>query len=107
MTIVEAALKYRVVTLVLTTMLLFGGISAFNKLGRLEDPEFTIKDAKIQQIISKTSPVCAMFMLKCRNKNVNLNSREAESGCCLWRAIGQQPNGGCQQPATRFPFATH
>jgi multidrug efflux pump subunit AcrB len=47
MTIVEAALKYRVVTLVLTTMLLFGGISAFNKLGRLEDPEFTIKDAKI------------------------------------------------------------
>ena len=37
----------RVVTLVLTFVFLGGGIQAFNGMSRLEDPEFTIKDALV------------------------------------------------------------
>ena len=37
----------RVVTLVLTAVLLAGGMSSFGSMSRLEDPEFTIKDALV------------------------------------------------------------
>ena len=37
----------RVVTLVLTTVFLGGGIASFQGMSRLEDPEFTIKDALV------------------------------------------------------------
>jgi len=45
--IAAIAIKNRVVTLVLTIVMLFAGISAFNDMSRLEDPEFTIKDALV------------------------------------------------------------
>jgi multidrug efflux pump subunit AcrB len=45
--IAAIAIKNRVVTLVLTVVMLFAGISAFNDMSRLEDPEFTIKDALV------------------------------------------------------------
>ena len=41
------ALKNRTTTLVLTAGLLVGGASAFTNLSRLEDPEFTIKEALV------------------------------------------------------------
>lgn len=47
MDIAAIAIKNRVVTLVLTVVMLFAGISAFNDMSRLEDPEFTIKDALV------------------------------------------------------------
>ena len=47
MDIAAIAIKNRVVTLVLTIVMLFAGISAFNDMSRLEDPEFTIKDALV------------------------------------------------------------
>ncbi len=47
MNIAGIAIKYRVVTLVLTALLCIGGLGAFQKMGRLEDPEFTIKDAQV------------------------------------------------------------
>jgi multidrug efflux pump subunit AcrB len=37
----------RIVTLTLTAVLLAGGISSFQSMSRLEDPEFTIKDALV------------------------------------------------------------
>ena len=40
-------IENRVITLVLTFVLLAGGVSAFNGMSRLEDPEFTIKDALV------------------------------------------------------------
>jgi multidrug efflux pump subunit AcrB len=40
-------IDHRVVTLVLTFVVLGGGISAFQGMSRLEDPEFTIKDALV------------------------------------------------------------
>ena len=40
-------LKHRTTTWVLVICILFGGWSAYESLGRLEDPEFTIKEAKI------------------------------------------------------------
>jgi len=43
----EYFLKNRVVTLVSTFLLIGVGIMSFNGMGRLEDPEFTIKDALI------------------------------------------------------------
>ena len=41
------ALRNRTTTLVLTAGLLLGGASAFTNLSRLEDPEFTIKEALV------------------------------------------------------------
>lgn len=45
--IASYALKNRAVTLVLIFLILAGGLIAFDRLGRLEDPEFTIKEAVI------------------------------------------------------------
>jgi len=47
MNIAEISIRNRVVTLVLTFVMLGGGISAFQGMSRLEDPEFTIKDALV------------------------------------------------------------
>lgn len=42
-----AAIKYKIFTLVLTIMVVLGGGHAYEKLGRLEDPEFTVKTALV------------------------------------------------------------
>ena len=47
MNLAAFALRNRVTTLVLTVMLVVGGINAYNHLSRLEDPEFTIKEALV------------------------------------------------------------
>ena len=47
MKIAEIAIDNKTTTLVLTVVMLLGGLAAFNAMGRLEDPEFTIKDALI------------------------------------------------------------
>ena len=47
MKITEFCLDNRTTTLVLTFMMIVGGLSAYQNMGRLEDPEFTIKDALI------------------------------------------------------------
>ena len=47
MDIAAIAIKNRVVTLVLTVVMLIAGIASFNDMSRLEDPEFTIKDALV------------------------------------------------------------
>lgn len=47
MDLAAIAIKNRVITLVLTVVLLFAGVSSFENMSRLEDPEFTIKDALV------------------------------------------------------------
>ena len=47
MNLADWALRNRTTTLVLTTVMLVGGVQAYQSLSRLEDPEFTIKDALI------------------------------------------------------------
>lgn len=47
MKITEFCLENRVTTIVLTVVLIAGGLQAFNTMGRLEDPEFVIKDALV------------------------------------------------------------
>jgi len=47
MDIAGLAIKNRVVTLVFTAGLLVGGLSSYSDMSRLEDPEFTIKDALV------------------------------------------------------------
>ncbi|MDX1334707.1 MAG: efflux RND transporter permease subunit, partial [Gammaproteobacteria bacterium] len=47
MNIAEIAIKRRVVTWTLTIFIVFAGIGSYNSMGRLEDPEFTIKQAII------------------------------------------------------------
>ena len=47
MDIAAIAIKNRVVTLVLTVVMLFAGASSYNNMSRLEDPEFTIKEALV------------------------------------------------------------
>ncbi|MCH8083123.1 MAG: efflux RND transporter permease subunit [Myxococcales bacterium] len=47
MNIAEASINNRVVTLTFAVVMLVGGLQAFNGLSRLEDPEFTIKDALV------------------------------------------------------------
>lgn len=43
----EYFINHRVVTLVITFVLIGLGIQSYNSMGRLEDPEFTIKDALV------------------------------------------------------------
>jgi len=47
MNIAEYAIRKRTITLFMTFLVFAGGILAYRNLGRLEDPEFTIKDAKV------------------------------------------------------------
>jgi multidrug efflux pump subunit AcrB len=47
MKITEFCLENRTTTLVLTVFMIAGGLFAYEGMGRLEDPEFTIKDAQI------------------------------------------------------------
>ena len=47
MNIAEYAIKKRVITLVFTLFVVIGGLMSYDSLGRLEDPEFTIKEALV------------------------------------------------------------
>ena len=47
MKITEFCLENRTTTLFLTIVVIVGGLQSFNTMGRLEDPEFTIKDALV------------------------------------------------------------
>ncbi|MDB4433293.1 efflux RND transporter permease subunit [bacterium] len=47
MNIAESSIRNRTVTLVLTVVMLGGGLVSYQGLSRLEDPEFTIKDALV------------------------------------------------------------
>ena len=47
MNIAESAIKYNVITYMFVFLITVGGFFALDKLGRLEDPEFTIKEAKV------------------------------------------------------------
>lgn len=47
MNIAEISIKCKTITLVMVALLIGGGLYSYKKLGRLEDPEFTIKDAQI------------------------------------------------------------
>jgi multidrug efflux pump subunit AcrB len=47
MNLAEASIRNRTITLVFTVLMVMGGILAYLDLSRLEDPEFTIKDALI------------------------------------------------------------
>ncbi len=47
MNIAQYSIKHKVITWMLVIILIGGGIFAFEYLGRLEDPEFTIKEAMI------------------------------------------------------------
>ena len=56
MSIAEAAIRYKTVTLVLTFALLLGGIVSFFGLGQLEDPEFTIFTALVRTPYDGAAP---------------------------------------------------
>jgi multidrug efflux pump subunit AcrB len=47
MNIAQLSIEKKTITVVITVLLLFGGIKSYMRLGRLEDPEFTIKSAKV------------------------------------------------------------
>ena len=47
MNIAEFAIKKKTITLVMAVLLVVGGAFCYERLGRLEDPEFTIKDALV------------------------------------------------------------
>ena len=46
------AIRHKAVMLVLVVLVILGGLLAYHKLGRLEDPEFTIKEAVIYTVLS-------------------------------------------------------
>ena len=56
MNLAEFSIKRRTTTLVLIAVALVGGIVSFNSLGRLEDPEFTIKEAVVMTQYPGASP---------------------------------------------------
>ena len=57
MNLAEYSIRKKTVTLVLTVMLVLGGIVSFTKIGMLEDPEFTIKDALVITAYPGASPL--------------------------------------------------
>ena len=56
MNIAELSVKKKTITLVLTIVITIGGLIAYRDLPRLEDPDFTIKDAKIVTQYPGASP---------------------------------------------------
>lgn len=57
MSIAELTIRKKTVSFVFTLLIFFGGISAYQGLGRLEDPVFTIKDAVIITAYPGASPM--------------------------------------------------
>ena len=47
MNIAKFCIERKTITLVLTAVLTIGGLLAYQSMSRLEDPEFTIKDALV------------------------------------------------------------
>ena len=47
MNLAAFSIRYKTVMLVLTVMIILGGIQAYLSLGKLEDPEYTIKTAVV------------------------------------------------------------
>ena len=47
MKITEFCLENRVTTLFVTAIAIIGGLYSYQNMGRLEDPEFTIKEALV------------------------------------------------------------
>ncbi len=47
MNIAEASIRYKTISLVMTALIIVGGFYSYLNLGRLEDPEFTIKSAQV------------------------------------------------------------
>lgn len=56
MNIARLSIEKRIVTLVATAVLLAGGVYAYQNIGRLEDPEFTIKEALVVTRYPGASP---------------------------------------------------
>jgi len=56
MNIAEFAIRKKTVTLVLCGLMMVGGILAYEKLGRLEDPEFVIKTAVVVTLYPGATP---------------------------------------------------
>jgi len=56
MNLAEIAIKKKTVTLVFTVLLVIGGILSFQSIGKLEDPDFTIKDALVITAYPGASP---------------------------------------------------
>ena len=56
MNLAEYSIKKKTVTLVITVLLVIGGIVSFTKIGMLEDPEFTVKDAVVITAYPGASP---------------------------------------------------
>jgi len=57
MNIAEYAVTNRVTTWLLVILFLAGGYSAYQDISRLEDPEFTIKDAKVYTYYPGATPI--------------------------------------------------
>ncbi|MCW8963603.1 MAG: efflux RND transporter permease subunit [Gammaproteobacteria bacterium] len=57
MNIAEYSVTKRVTTWLLVILFLAGGISAYQDISRLEDPEFTIKDAKVYTYYPGATPL--------------------------------------------------
>ena len=47
MNIAEASIRYKTITIVFTLLIIAGGLLSYESLGRLEDPEVTIKEAQV------------------------------------------------------------
>ncbi|QQE10658.1 efflux RND transporter permease subunit [Planctomycetota bacterium] len=56
MNIAEASIKYKVITIAITIVIAIAGVLAYQNLSRLEDPEFTIKEAVVYAQYPGASP---------------------------------------------------
>lgn len=56
MRLIDYFIKNKIVTLVLTLLIFFGGILSYMKLGKLEDPEFKVKEALVVTLYPGATP---------------------------------------------------
>lgn len=53
----KASIQYKTSVLVLTAVFLLGGLLAYSRMGRLEDPEFTLKQAQVITAYPGATPI--------------------------------------------------
>lgn len=101
----ETVLRYRLVVLVLTAAALIAGLSAYQSLGRLEDPSFPIKQAVVtttypgasaQQVADEVTDVMEAALQ--RLDQVDYITSESRAGVSMIKVFIKQHFSGDDLP---------
>jgi len=116
MKIIEYSIKNRIVIVFATLILTVAGIFAYFKLGKLEDPEFKVKEAIIVTLYPGASPEnveqevtdkIEIALRKIPNADVDSVSKAEVRDLGLPLGVSPLSRHQCLQPAIRGEHARH